>query len=138
MTTKDTLVQVEKPKAILATRGDKWVKDLELRMLQSSVAIVDDLALAREIEPEQKEPPAEWVESLGAEEANQRFRIAQAGWLPESRLPAFISIAARMAASIMKGRAETTATENVGMAFIVRSESHPYPESEVSVLPSDS
>jgi hypothetical protein len=84
--------------------------DLRLRHMADSIfaqhlQVISDASEFRNIDPSLPEPPAEWVEELGYEEAQNRFRIARAAWLPLKDAPVGLKISQQIVTGIMKAKA---------------------------------
>ena len=75
------------------------------RLLEQSQVIMASGLAAAEINPGDEEPPAEWVRELGDAEAQRRFRIAKAAWLPGRDAPHLFAIASEFVKADAKVRA---------------------------------
>lgn len=91
----------EEQKAIRLERMDQ----LEQRVYEYAGGIVEALLAFGEVTPDQQEPPAEWVKQYGREGAEQRLRMAKAGWMPQAIFPAGGKIALQAMTGIARGRA---------------------------------
>ena len=60
---------------------------------------------AHEVDPEQQEPPAKWVEDLGPEAAMRKLRLAKIMWMKRAELPGFVEVAMKLHIGISRGRA---------------------------------
>lgn len=77
----------------------------EEKLYGEAISILGDTFSARDIAPGAKEPPSQWVEALGKEEAEKRLRVANASWLPTKEAPSFIQTARAFAVGKMKSEA---------------------------------
>jgi hypothetical protein len=80
------------------------IEELENELMEKASSVLSDYLSFREIRHDQAEPPPEWVEELGRDEAERKLNIAKAAWLPASLAPAGATLAARMVAGISRGR----------------------------------
>jgi hypothetical protein len=94
-------------------------KSIEDDILQKSAAIVIDTLAFRDVDPDTKEPPAEWVEQLGLEEAIKRLRVAKTAHLSKREAPVALDIAAKTLIGVMKTRAiERQAPKVLNMTLV--------------------
>lgn len=114
------------------------VREIEDRLFDRHSRVLEDVALFREIDPGQKEPPEEWVKEYGKREAERMFRLAQAAWLPKKAAPAGIDVSRAVVASMIKSKSEKASgdTFNIGIFMpppeVDRTvEDEPYPIVEV-------
>jgi hypothetical protein len=56
------------------------------------------------VEPQQQEPPPEWVAQYGEQAARQRLAVAKAGWMPNSLKPSGVDVATRVVTAISRAR----------------------------------
>ena len=75
------------------------------RLLDESRAIMASGLAAAEINPEWDQPPEAWVKELGLQEAEKRFRLAKAAWLPGRDAPHLFAIASEFVKADAKVRA---------------------------------
>lgn len=90
------------PEAI-AARQQK-IAELEDEVFQTSVGVVQAMLDFHLVTPDQQEPPPDWVEKWGREAAEQRLRVAKAGWMPNSLAPAATGLASRIVTGIARAR----------------------------------
>jgi hypothetical protein len=83
----------------------KTYVEAEEKLYVEATAILSDTFSSRDIVPGQQEPPEEWIEAMGKEEAEKRLRVANAGWLPQKDAPAFVTTARAFAVGRMKSEA---------------------------------
>lgn len=92
--------------------GYERVTELAQGIVESGLSFAD-------ISPADVAPPQKWIDKLGVEEAERRFRLARAAWLPRGDAPAGMSIAVdilKMDAKV-KAAAKTPATQNLSIAI---------------------
>jgi hypothetical protein len=115
---------VETPKTDLApsVSGTDGLKLLRSRLLEGSMKVMDAVMAAADIDPEQKEPPEQWVNEYGRQEAERRFRVARYGLLPMKEVPSFIPLTQKtllaLTAQDAKGPQETHNTLNVALVSL--------------------
>ena len=90
-------------------RRELTLKNLEAELFQESMQIVADSFKFREIAPDQKEPPEEWVEAMGHKAAMERLRSAQAGWMSKKDSPVAVQVAQAIVIGISRSRASINA-----------------------------
>jgi hypothetical protein len=73
-------------------------------MLYGSLNILDGVLDFADLNPEDEEPPASWVERYGEEDAWKRFRLARVGWLPSKNLPSGVKIASTLVTEVLKAK----------------------------------
>lgn len=81
------------------------IEQLEDEVFEQSVSTVQEFLAFREIRHDQTEPPPQWVEMYGEEEALRRLNLAKAGWLPASISPVGVKVALAAMNGISRGRA---------------------------------
>lgn len=109
------------------------------KIFGDSMRVVEDFLRARDIDPmlNEQQDPEYWkmMTELGdEEEVKKAYRLARAGWLPNSETPAFVKVATQMATGIMKANAAEkggTKVLNVGKVFVDQSLIPQYDEIEV-------
>jgi hypothetical protein len=70
-----------------------------------NLQIVDDMTYWADVEPGTKEPPDEWVQSMGRDAARRRLRVATASCMSLKDAPIGISAAKSIVSSLAKARA---------------------------------
>lgn len=80
------------------------IEELEDEIFEKACTILQGALAFDQVKHDQKEPPPEWVEQFGEEEAKRRLEIAKAGWLPNSVAPNGFRLAAQVRMGIIKGR----------------------------------
>ncbi len=116
---------VASPLAQVVTPGKKLspeqqremtLKNIESELYLSAMLITADSFRFREIEPDQEEPPQEWVDELeysspgrGYELAKQRLRAAVAGHKSKKDAPVAIQMAQATVVGIGRARAQLSA-----------------------------
>ena len=100
------------------------------RVVELSQQIVEAGLSFADISPADVAPPKAWVDKLGAEQAERKFRMARAAWLPSREAPTGISIATdilKMDAKV-KAAKKTTAPATLNVAIQVNVAPREYPE----------
>jgi hypothetical protein len=92
------------------------LKDIEDQLLVSSLSIVRDALAFEEIDPNTTEPPEHWVQELGPEGAEKRFRMAQAAWLNAKEAPVGLKLAKELGLGIIKARSTESAGARLNVA----------------------
>lgn len=93
----------------IAARQSK-ISALEDEVFQTSVGVVQAMLDFHLVTPDQQEPPPEWVEEWGREAAEQRLRVAKAGWMPNSLKPSGLDVATRIVTGIARARGSRQAS----------------------------
>lgn len=92
---------------------------MEEDILERSLGVVQASMHWQDIEPDAEEPPQAWVDELGKEGAQKRFRVARAAWMSAKTAPVGLSLAKATALGITKVRAMTKmATPTLNVAFV--------------------
>lgn len=78
--------------------------EIEDEVFQTAAGILEATLDACHVNPEQLDPPPDWVERYGAEAARRRLSVAKAGWAPRSLAPNFISVAGQIYTGIARAR----------------------------------
>jgi hypothetical protein len=109
------------------------IRAIEETLFLEHVKIVRDTACFRDVSPADKEPPPEWVESLGKEEAWRKFRVAQSAWLPVKEAPVALAVASRIVTTAIKARAtEKQGPRSLNMTVVQISSPMPvFPEQDI-------
>ena len=90
------------PDAIAARQAR--IADLQDEVFQTSVGVVQAMLDFHRVTPDQQEPPPEWVAEFGQAAAEQRLRVAKAGWMRNSEKPAALDVATRVVTGIARAR----------------------------------
>jgi hypothetical protein len=85
---------------------EQILKEMEEGILLNSMQVVSATMEAAHIDPNEKEPPKEWVAAWGLEAARKRLRVAQQAWLPTREAPMFLKSAQNVAVGIIRSRAK--------------------------------
>lgn len=88
---------------------DERIKDAQARLIERSGTVVEAALCFAEIDPTMDGPPDEWVQQLGKEAAEKKFRVARAAWTPTKSAPAGISVAQAILLGVMKSRSQEVA-----------------------------
>ena len=92
---------------------------MEEDILERSLEVVQASMHWQDIEPDAEEPPQAWVDELGREGAQKRFRVARAAWQSAKTAPVGLSLAKATALGITKVRAMTKmATPTLNVNFV--------------------
>lgn len=103
-------------------KRERVLKNLESDLLRQSMEVVSDTMRFREVAPPTVDPesgatlwdddsvPEEWVRELGQEKAEERLRVARAGWMDKKTAPIGVQVAQVLAVGIIRSRA----TEKAG------------------------
>lgn len=91
---------------------------IEEDIYAGDLATIRDTASFRDIDPNATEPPEEWVEKYGLEEATRRHRIARAAWLPEKQSPVGLKLANQRLLGIQKARSQENAVRQLNAVVV--------------------
>lgn len=80
------------------------LEELENQVFERAHGILEAVLSFHEVEPNQTEPPADWIQRYGEEGAKQRLQVAKSGWLPQSIAPNATKLAAFVQAGILRAR----------------------------------
>lgn len=108
----------EKPSAPTSRSADaqRRLQAKKDELLEEHVTILRDAALARQISPAAKEPPQDWVDEHGEEEAWNMFRVAQAAWLNGKAAPVFLTLSTKVLSGLARDSSgKSQVTLNVGI-----------------------
>jgi hypothetical protein len=81
------------------------IEQLEDEVFEQAVGIVQQVLAFGEVSHDQVDPPQEWIDQFGEDEAAKRLKLAKSGWLPASASPAAFKYALQAMGGIAKGRA---------------------------------
>lgn len=102
--------ELEPAKGPLARETIEKFRLLEDEILSEATDIIQGAMSFHKIDPTAKEPPDEWVKSLGRERATERFRLAQYALMNAKEAPVGLKMATAVHGSIVKARS----TEKAG------------------------
>lgn len=88
----------------LAQRRADGIREIEDKLYTESLAVIASALKADEIDGDETEPPAEWVEEMGVKAAKKAHRTARDIRLPASVRPGHIDLAQKLVAGISKAR----------------------------------
>lgn len=91
---------------------------LEQEVLEESLQVLNGVLKFNEVEHDDKDPPDEWVEQLGATKATKLLKLAKAGKLPAHMAPVGIKIAQQVATGILKARGDGNAPRQLNVQFV--------------------
>lgn len=96
--------------------------------------VVEALVRFSEVSPEDEEPPAEWVASMGAKKARRYLRVARMGHIPKNQAPIGLQVALEVTKVERKVRSAQPTTQNTLniMAVQMPKVSAYFPEKEVT------
>lgn len=80
------------------------IAELEDRVFEASMGVIEATLAFQEVTFDQKDPPAEWIALYGEEGARRRLNVAKAGWLPVSHAPAAVKYALQAGVGIGRVR----------------------------------
>lgn len=80
------------------------IEELEQEVFERAAGVVTEILAFREVKHDQKQPPPEWIEQFGEDDARKKLEIAKAGWLPQSIAPAGFKYAVQVMAGISRAR----------------------------------
>lgn len=98
------------------------MRSMEDELLQTNMTIMRDMSCFRDITPDMTQPPPEWIEELGIEEATKRLSVARAAWLPPKEAPVGLAVSKAVTLGIIRARAAEKAgprTLNVALVHMV-------------------
>lgn len=115
------------PKTAIKIENRELSKQDRLRAIEDGVfeqqaSIVRDVGHFADIDPENPAIPEKWIEELGPEGAERRFRLAKAGWENGKNAPIGITMAAKTVTGIAKARANSQsapAEVNIAVQFLM-------------------
>lgn len=81
------------------------IRGIEERMLVRGLGIMDGVLSFADIDPGQQEPPQEWIDALGLQEAQKRLRVARACWMNAKEAPVGLQLTQRFVSGAQKSRA---------------------------------
>lgn len=96
---------VPPPPKALAAKQNARLLDLESKVLERNLEILDSSARFADFDPDADAPPPGWVEELGLEEAQRRFRVAKCAAMPASAAPIALKMAPAVVTGILKAQA---------------------------------
>lgn len=88
----------------LTPRVESAFRQMEDEILTETSQIIRGAMNFHKIDPEAKEPPADWVEELGQEKADEQFRLARYALMSMKNAPVAFKMATAVHASIVKAR----------------------------------
>lgn len=116
----DELVPAPKP-YVARSSEEKQLDRLRVRedrILEKALRIVEDCAGAADIDGDEMEPPAEWVEEVGLAEAKRRFRVAKDARQSRKDAPSYLELQKSVAVGIVKARsAEPAGRVSLNFSF---------------------
>lgn len=117
-----------------STRAER-LKNLEEKLLETSLTTVSDALAFRDIQPGQEEAPPDWTD-ISPDEAIKRLRVANAAWMGKKDAPVGLELARSVAIGIIKARATEKAAPKV-LNVVQIQMSAPLPQFEVVEIEED-
>lgn len=81
------------------------IRGIEERMLVRGLGIMDGVLSFADIDRDQEDPPQEWIDMLGEQEAKKRLRVARACWMNAKEAPVGLQLTQRFVSGAQKSRA---------------------------------
>lgn len=108
------------PQDVLAKRreAEAKVERITDELLMSSMGTIRGVLRFADLPPDAEEPPAHWVEQMGAEEARKQFQLARYGLMSSAQAPVALKLAAQVATGILKSRNEKTVPSQLNVQFV--------------------
>lgn len=117
------------------TLADEKAKDLqsvEDKLFDRSAEILEGALRFTEVNPEETEPPAEWIHEYGYAKAKRVLQSARTAWMSAKNAPVGIKVAESIARGVMKARSlEKAAPKSLAVAFLNNTVHHHYETKEV-------
>lgn len=89
------------------------------RLFEDSANIVGAALRFAEIDPSQEDPPEEWIEEMGEDQARKALRVARYANLPHKDVPAGLDIAHKVFTGITKAKLDKTEEKRpINIAFV--------------------
>lgn len=130
MSGEDQKLAEEAPLAeVLDKEEGEFFRDIQAGIYQSASKVIEDTLLFAQIDPADPNPPREWVDRWGPEEAERKLRIARTGWMTQKDAPVGTTLAARQLLGIMKAKAmEEAAPRSLSITLVQGGQAPAYPE----------
>lgn len=97
------------------------VREMEDTLYNRSLELCEGLTAMQEIDPEDKEPPPDWVTKYGRKRAEERFRIAKYGLLNQQEAPNGLRLVSHTLGQMLKARSlekNNGMERNINVQFI--------------------
>lgn len=78
------------------------IAEIEDKVFDISTQVVMAHLAFTEVDPQQEDPPEEWVAQFGEKAARRRMIVAKAGYLPASQMPSAVKLAQMVRQSISR------------------------------------
>lgn len=78
------------------------IAEIEDKVFDISTQVVMAHLAFTEVDPDQEDPPPEWVAQFGEVAARRRMIVAKSGYLPASQMPSAVKLAAMVRTSISR------------------------------------
>jgi hypothetical protein len=132
------LVTSVKDGSLIEDRKQAGLRAMEDRLLNESLSVVADALKFAHLPEDAEGPLPEWVDEVGVEAAERRFRVAKAAQQPAAKAPMGIRLAANLAVGIIKARAtEKTGDKTMNIAVIQMPAPQEYPKQLVEAESDD-
>lgn len=129
MDVKKLVTSIQNGSIAREERKDRSLRAMEDKLLDESLSVVGDALKFAHLSEDAEGPPAEWVDEVGVEAAERRFRVAKAAQLPAAKAPMGIRLAANLAVGIIKARAtEKTGDKTMNIAVVQMPAPTEYPK----------
>lgn len=89
------------------------IAEIEDKVFDISTQVVMAHLAFTEVDPQQEDPPEEWVAQFGEKAARRRMIVAKAGYLPASQMPSAVKLAQMVRQSISRAYSQ----QNKGVAL---------------------
>lgn len=117
--TKERASAMSKGKTSRALERQERISAAEQELYESSLSVLVDASQFGNIDPNlTDQPPPDWVERLGTEEAAKRMALCRAAWLPNKDAPSGLQIAKYVVGAFAKARAAATQPRALNVTLI--------------------
>lgn len=80
------------------------LQEIEDQLFEAAAGIMQAHMAVGEVDPDQQEPPPDWVEKYGLAAARRRLVIAKLGYAPHAQMPSAVKLSAAYMTGVMRGR----------------------------------
>lgn len=94
------------------------IKEEEDALLKDSLEVLHGALNFAELPFDAVEPPQEWIDLLGEEDAHKKFRLIKAGQMSAKDAPVGVKVATSLATGIIKARATEKAAPRLSVNVI--------------------
>lgn len=103
---------VGKTPEVIPGTAREILRDVAKEIADETVRVNKDVLHFADIDPEQLDPPPEWIRELGHEGAHRRLRTAKYALMSAKDAPVALKIAAQLGGNIIKAKASERNVEN--------------------------